>query len=107
MVDKQPHIRPNTRIALSPGTKALRIERTKQKIVHGSYKEEGVTYMTTEFGGHGSWCVWIHAAPDFNSGTFLRLYDDGRMCKVYLHPDGWEEEMELKPSDSQTKDDPT
>jgi len=76
-------LKPPIRISVPPNTRAYRIERNNVGRIENI----------------GSWVLWLHPAPDFNSGTFLKLYDDGSMSRVTLYPDGSEDVMVLKESD--------
>lgn len=69
-------IKATQRVAIPPGTKALRIERAR-----------------------GSWCVWIHANPTFTLGTYLELHDTGLMEGVTVRDDDTEERWLIKPED--------
>jgi hypothetical protein len=77
-------MKPPIRIAMPPGTKAYRIERN----------------VRCRIDCIGSWCLWVHPAPDFSHGTYLKLYDNGALERVTLYPDGSEDVMLLKESDS-------
>lgn len=63
----------STPIAVPPGTRALRIVRTDD-----------------------SWVLWIHTS-DFIHGTYLRMYDTGKMERVTVYKEGYEDIWELKP----------
>lgn len=76
-------IQPTIRIGLQPRTKALRLERN----VAGPNRTVG------------SWCIWISAAADYNTGTYLKLYDDGTIERVTLYDDGHEEVFTVKGPD--------
>jgi hypothetical protein len=76
-------ITPPIRISVPPNTRAYRIERNSVGRIEDI----------------GSWVLWLHPAPDFNSGTYLKLYDDGSMYRVTLYPDGSEDMMLLKGAD--------
>jgi hypothetical protein len=78
-------------IGIQPGTRLLRIER--------------VPHEFTFIGGGlcetipGHWIVWIHHNPDFTLGTYLTLYQDGRMTNTTVHEDGTENVFQVKPPD--------
>lgn len=40
--------------------------------------------------------VWINSNIDFTQGTFIQLYDDGRIDRVTVMPDGCEHVMHIK-----------
>jgi hypothetical protein len=65
-------------IGIQPGTRLLRIERVPETV---------------------SWIVWIHHNPDFTLGTYLTLYQDGRMTNTTVHEDGTEDVFQVKPPD--------
>jgi hypothetical protein len=67
-------------IAISPGTRILRIERVPRECV------------TREWGEDGYWRIWLHANPTFTVGTYLQLSDDGEILKITRYPDGSESE---------------
>lgn len=46
----------------------------------------------------GSWIVWLHTA-DFKYGTFLRLYDNGRIERVTCREGEGDDIHEVKPAD--------
>jgi len=77
-------VKPPIRISVPPNTRAYRIERNH----------------TGRIEDIGSWVLWLHPAPDFNSGTYLKLYDSGALYRVTLYPDGTEDMMLLKECDS-------
>lgn len=34
------------------------------------------------------WIIWLAANKDFTLGTYIILYDDGRIQRETIHPDG-------------------
>lgn len=64
-------------IAIPPGTQILRIERIDD-----------------------SWLLWIHANPEFSLGTYIRLYDSGRITRVTERPNEVDEQL-VKGEDTQ------
>jgi hypothetical protein len=86
-----------TRIGLPPNLKALYIERYPEI---RPYKM--VAYVGPDRALHsaGYWLLPIHTSPDRELGTFLRLYDDGKIEQVTLRPDDPGEDVVLiKPED--------
>ena len=104
-----------TRVGLPPNLKALYVER------HAAVPHEitVTTLWTDEYGEQrsqenllpdvwgmrapkvaGYWLLPIHTNPDRTLGTFLRLYDNGKIEQVTLRPDDPGEDVWLiKPED--------
>ena len=85
-------------IGIQPGTRLLRIERVpsyKVRLGNEDYYNNN-SYTVTE---PGQWIVWIHHNPDFTLGTYLTLYQDGRMTNTTVHEDGTEDVFQVKPPD--------
>lgn len=70
-------------IGIQPGTKLLRIERVP----------------ITRHWQDGQWLVWIHHNPDFTLGTYLTLYQDGKITNTTVSEDGTENVFQVKPPD--------
>ena len=83
-------------IGIQPGTKLLRIERVPISCPWIEATEELSGYY-----GHepGHWIVWIHHNPDFTLGTYLTLYQDGRITNSTVKEDGTEDVFQVKPPD--------
>lgn len=78
-------------IGIQPGTRLLRIERVpfSTQTIHED----------VEYGHDGYWIVWIHHNPDFTLGTYLTLYQDGRITNTTVQEDGTENVFQVKPPD--------
>jgi hypothetical protein len=70
---------PQQQIALPPGTKFLRLTRSRN---------------------NDGWIIWINADPDFEYGTFLYLYNNGRIENWTTRPDQQETCFEVRPPDA-------
>lgn len=95
-----------TRVGLPPNLKALYVER------YAAVPHE-IAYFYTVFNADelpirekrapkvaGYWLLPIHTNPDRTLGTFLRLYDNGKIEQVTLRPDDPGEDVWLiKPED--------
>jgi len=57
-------------ISIPPGTAILRIERIDD-----------------------SWLLWIHANPEFTLGTYIQLYDSGRITRCTERPNEVDEQL--------------
>ena len=68
------HIRPTTKIGVPPGTRFLRLERANDH-----------------------WIVWINANIDFTLGTYLRLYNSGKVERVTVRIDEGDDIQLIKP----------
>jgi len=73
------------RIGVPPGTQALRIDRRP---------------TGNELDPRPHWVLWINSPPDFTTGTYLRLYDDGTVERATLLNDGSEDVFLIKPKDA-------
>ena len=72
----EPELRPDQRIVgTPPGTRLMRMER----LYHG-------------------WRLWL-ATNDFVFGTYLELFDDGRILRCTTRKDEGDEFMWVRPSD--------
>lgn len=90
------------RIGLQPGTKAFRLERNVAE--HGpceAWRDLYQSCMKQNGREISSWCIWINPSPDFMHGTYLKLYDNGRVENVTLHPEGHETVFMVKPADGE------
>lgn len=81
-------------IGIQAGTKLLRIQRQEEQledkeIKHGKF----VPFLEC-----GHWIIWL-ATSDYIYGTFLRLYDDGRIERVTVRNDEPDDVMLIKPRD--------
>jgi len=85
-------------IGIQPGTRLLRIERVPMHLRHVGNED---FYNNNAYTVHepGYWIVWIHHNPDFTLGTYLTLYQDGRMTNTTVHEDGTENVFQVKPPD--------
>lgn len=54
-------------IGIMPNTRVLKVDRNTK---------------------HSCWCVWLYGNTDLTLGTYLALYDDGRVERVTVAPDG-------------------
>jgi hypothetical protein len=87
-------VRPSIPVGIQPGTKVLRLERNP-KHSRLSYQGKRISFYE-----EGSWCLWINT-HDYQSGTYLKLYDDGMIERVTLFADGCEEVQLVKPRDKE------
>lgn len=82
-------------IGIQPGTKLLRIERVPAK----PYVQNTNYYGLIDDSHDGLWTIWIHHNPDFTLGTYLTLYQDGRITNTTVSEDGTENVFQVKPPD--------
>lgn len=75
-------------IGVPPNTKILRIERQE---ANDQYYQ-GTRMVLKE----GYWILWINADPRYEFGTYLKLFDNGRIERVTQRPDGSESIMYIK-----------
>ncbi len=75
-------------IGIPPGTKILRIERCEAK---DSYYQ-GTRLVMNE----GYWMLWINADQRYEYGTYIKLFDNGKIDRVTQRPDGSEDIMSIK-----------
>ena len=75
-------LKATSRIGLPAGTKDVRLERVDSDTVYYS---------------HHFWKLWLSYDKTMEFGTYLALYDDGSIDRVTVHPDGWEQTINIKP----------
>jgi len=95
-------------IALEPGTRAVRLERNAAQCrKDGCKRKHDLDWQGGDYPCQdpdecqleiGSWALWI-STPTRDSGTYIKFYDNGKVERVFLHPDGWEETWPIKPED--------
>lgn len=83
-------------IGLQAGTKVLRIQR--QEATASLQKEAGgLSYW--RHGGH--WILWLNTS-DYINGTYLKLYDNGRIERITIREDEPAPDiMLIKPEDGE------
>lgn len=43
------------------------------------------------------WRLWLSYDRDMEFGTYLMLHNNGAITRITVHPDGWEQTMDIKP----------
>lgn len=87
------------RIGLQGMTKALYVERyeaTKKELWAKLFNEFPVKRLIDVT---GYWLIPTHTNPDRTLGTFLRLYDDGKIERITVREDQGDEIVTIKPAD--------
>lgn len=79
-------------IGIQAGTKLLKIQR--QEITRLGYLDYNQKYVD------GYWIVWL-ATSDYIYGTYLKLYNDGRIERVTVRNDEPDDVMLIKPKDGE------
>ena len=88
------------RIAIPPGTHALRIERVPSYTKTVKATVDTIHMVDYDITVVGMWRVWINANIDFTAGTYLALHDNGCIERVTINPDGTEDTFLVKPEDT-------
>lgn len=83
-------------IGIQAGTKLLRIQRQEATL---RFKEHAYEEIET-INQLGYWIIWL-ATSDYIYGTFLRLYDDGRIERITVRNDEPDDVMLIKPRDGE------
>lgn len=90
------------RIELPPQRRTLYIDRhpsvtTVSKSSFPQYEPDTVSYK------QGYWVLPIHTNLDGTRGTFLYLYDDGKIERITIREDEGDEVVLVKPADKDIK----
>lgn len=78
-------------IAITPGTKVLRLERQTGHWWHDQPPSTHTDFNeSSPVKDESYWQLWIHANRDITEGTVLRLYDNGSIDNITIDHDGIE-----------------
>jgi hypothetical protein len=84
------------RVGLPPNLKALYIERYAE-VGYYSLKDRNTFGYNME--EHGYWLLPLSTNPTRTLGTFLKLYDNGKVTRLTCRDDQADEEVLIKPED--------
>lgn len=103
------------RIELPPQLRALYIDRVPEQAVSQEFLDDLKECIEDYNGGgewrapkvaaksQGYWILPVHTNIDRTLGTFLYLYDDGKIERITIREDEGDETVLIKPADKEIK----